>query len=277
VFDVKADKDGFVARFKARLVARGVSQQYGVDYTETYASVVRFKALRVLYSVCAIRGYTLRLELMDVNSAYLNAPLQERVYMAQPEGYAQQGGRGVPLVWLLKKSLYGLRQSGRQWAEHLTAFLLFLGFTRCKSDPGVYVRESASGKPILIAVYVDDIPGAFDEEDRAEWEEIKRQFAVKYSIKFLCEADLLLNMRITRDRANKLIMIDQERYILDMLEEIGLDEARGVNNPGAQGEMTKADCPSRAAAHAQLPLPSLRWSAVVARSDLPSGHRSRRQ
>jgi hypothetical protein len=241
VFDVKADKDGFVARFKARLVARGFSQQYGVDYTETYSSVVRFKALRVLYSVCAIRGYTL--ELMDVNSAYLNAPLKERVYMAQPEGYAQRD-RGVPLVWLLKKSLYGLRQSGRQWAEHLTAFLLFLGFTRCKSDPGVYVRKSASGKPILIAVYVDDIPSAFDEEDREEWEEIKRQFAVKYSIKFLGEADWLLNMRITRDRANKLLLIDQERYIRDALEEIGLDEGHGAKNPGAQGPMVKADCPS---------------------------------
>ena len=275
VFDVKADKDGFVHvdRFKARLVARGFSQQYGVDYTETYSSAVRFKALRVLYAVCAIRGYTL--ELMDVNSAYLNAPLQERVYMAQPDGYIVRGSGGVVYVWLLKKSLYGLRQSGRRWAEHLTAFLLSIGFTRCKSDPGVYTRESASGRPILIAVYVDDIPSAFDEADRAEWEEIKRQFAVKYSIKFLGEADWLLNMRITRDRSNKLLWIDQQSYIEDMLEEVGLEEGHGVDHPGAQGEMTKADCPSTPEQQAQMRgvpyrrfVGLLLWLALTYRPDI---------
>ena len=273
VFDVKAGKNGFVERFKARLVARGFSQQYGVDYTETYASVVRFKAVRVLYAVCAIRGYTL--ELMDVNNAYLNAPLQERVYMAQPEGYVQRGSGGATLVWLLKKSLYGLRQSGRRWAEHLTEFLLSVGFTRCKSDPGVYVRTSASGKPILIAVYVDDIPGAFDEADRAEWEEIKRQFAVKYSIKFLGEADWLLNMRITRDRANKRIWIDQQSYIEDMLAEVGLEEGHGVDHPGSQGELTKADCPSTPEQQAKMRgvpyrrfVGLLSWLALTYRPDI---------
>jgi hypothetical protein len=247
VFAVKADKDGFVDRFKARLVARGFSQQYGVDYTETYSSVVRFKAIRVLYAVCAIREYTL--ELMDVNGAYLNAPLKERVFMAQPDGYAQGG---ESMVWLLKKALYGLKQSGREWGEHITAFIMSLGFTRCKSDPGVYIRESASGKPILIAVYVDDIPGAFDEADRGEWEEIKRRFADKYSIKFFGEADWLLNMRITRDRSNKLLWIDQQSYIEDMLEELGLEESHGVDHPGAQGEMIKVDCPSTPEQQAQM-------------------------
>jgi Reverse transcriptase (RNA-dependent DNA polymerase) len=239
VFAVKADKNGFVDRFKARLVARGFSQQHGVDYTETYSSVVRFKAIRVLYAVCAIRGYTL--ELMDVNGAYLNAPLKERVYMAQPDGYVKGG---VFMVWLLKKALYGLKQSGREWGEHITAFILSLGFARCKSDPCVYIRVSASGRPILIAVYVDDIPGAFDEADRAEWEGIKRSFAEKYSIKFFGEADWLLNMRITRDRSSKLLWIDQQSYIEDMLEELGLEEGHGVDNPGAQSEMSKADSPS---------------------------------
>jgi len=189
--------------------------------------------------VCAIRGYTL--ELMDVNGAYLNAPLKERVYMAQPDGYVKGG---VFMVWLLKKALYGLKQSGREWGEHITAFIMSLGFARCKSDPCVYIRASASGRPILIAVYVDDIPGAFDEADRAEWEEIKRQFAEKYSIKFFGEADWLLNMRITRDRSSKLLWIDQQSYIEDMLGELGLEEGHGIDNPGAQGEMSKADSPS---------------------------------
>ena len=79
VFAVKA-KDGVVLRFKARLVARGFSQQYGVDYEETYSPVLKYKTLRILLSIVCIRNLTL--ELMDVQTAYLNAPLKETVYMA---------------------------------------------------------------------------------------------------------------------------------------------------------------------------------------------------
>lgn len=242
VFAVK-EKDGVVVRFKARLVARGFTQQHGVDYDESqiYANVVRFKAIRVLLGIVVIRDYTL--ELMDVQTAYLNAPLKERVFMRQPEGY-ERGGAGS--VCLLQKALYGLKQSGREWREHLDAFLLSVGFRRCASDPCVYVLRSARGNPILLCVYVDDIPAAFDESDRDEWEGIKRQFADKYKIKFLGEADWMLNMRIRRDRPRRLLWLDQQSYVASMLEEFQLDEARAVAHPGAQEELTAAGCPSTA-------------------------------
>jgi transposase InsO family protein len=82
VFNVKA-KDGIVTRFKARLVARGFSQQHGVDYEETYSPVMKYKTLRLLLAIVA--AHDLELELMDVITAYLNAPLKEVVYMQQPE------------------------------------------------------------------------------------------------------------------------------------------------------------------------------------------------
>ncbi len=241
IFAVK-EKDGLVVRFKARLVARGFTQQYGVDYEETYASVVRFKALRILLAVVAI--WDLALELMDVKTAYLNAPLKERVFMRQPEGF-ERGPTvaGASFVCLLKKALYGLKQSGREWWQHLHAFLVSLGFRRCASDTCVYVRVSRSGRPIIIAIYVDDIPGAFDEADRAEWEEIKAAFARRFSISFLGDADWLLNMRITRDRPNRLLWLDQHSYVVSVLEEFQLDEARSVAHPGAQTELSLADCP----------------------------------
>lgn len=163
--------------------------------------------------------------------------------MQQPEGY-ERGAAGS--VCLLQKALYGLKQSGREWREHLDAFLLSVGFRRCTSDPCVYVLRSARGNPILLCVYVDDIPAAFDEADRDEWEGIKRQFADKYKIKFLGEADWMLNMRIRRDRPRRLLWLDQQSYVASMLEEFQLDEARAVGHPGAQEELTAAGCPSTA-------------------------------
>ena len=240
VFAVKV-KDGEVIRFKARLVARGFSQQYGVDYEETYSPVLKYKTLRILLSIVCICDLTL--ELMDVQTAYLNAPLKETVYMAQPEGF-EEGGNNV--VWLLKKALYGLKQSGREWHAHINKFVLTLGFTRLVSDTCVYVKRSRKGNIMILSLYVDDIPSAFDEADRTEWEEMKVAFFNKYSIKFLGEADWLLNMRITRDRKNRLLWLDQQAYVDNMLEEFNLDQCRNVNHPGSQEELTKAGCPTTA-------------------------------
>jgi hypothetical protein len=120
----------------------------------------------------------------------------------------------------------------------------------------MYVKMSRRGNPILLCVYVDDIPAAFDECDREEWEEIKQQFAEKYKIKFLGEADWLLNMRISRDRPRKLLWLDQQSYVESMLEEFQLDEARLALHPGAPEELTLAGCPSspdEAAKMAKLP------------------------
>lgn len=238
VFAVKA-KDGWVVRFKARLVARGFSQQYGVDFEETYSPVLRYKTLRILLSLICSRD--MNLELMDVMTAYLNAPLKEKVYMSQPPGF-EEGGRNI--VCLLHRALYGLKQSGREWHTHLDAFVLTLGFVRLSFDGCVYIKLSRTGRIILLSVYVDDIPSAYFEVDRAEWEEIKQKFFAQYQIKFLGEADWFLNMRITRDRKQRLLWLDQQAYVEQLLDEFGFDESKAVAVPGTLEPLSRADAPT---------------------------------
>lgn len=255
VFAVKV-QDGYVKRFKARLVARGFSQQFGVDYEETYAPVMKYKTLRILLALVAARDLTL--ELIDVQTAYLNAELKEVVYMQQPEGYEQ--GSPKEYVCRLLRAIYGLKQAGREWNAHLNTFILSLGFTRLSSDTCVYVKRSRGGRIMLLSTYVDDIPSAFDESDRAEWEEVKAAFFQHYKITFLGEADWFLNMRLTRDRARKVLFLDQRAYIDQLLQQTQFDECRIASHPGAQEELSKADSPTtpaEIAAMASIPYRSV--------------------
>ncbi len=81
VYRVKLNKNGEVERYKARLVAKGYSQKEGIDYNETFAPVLKYKSLRILLSIAAIKD--MEVKQMDVETAFLNAPMREEVYMKQ--------------------------------------------------------------------------------------------------------------------------------------------------------------------------------------------------
>jgi Reverse transcriptase (RNA-dependent DNA polymerase) len=107
VFKLKRLPDKRIDRYKARLVARGFTQQYGVDYNETFAPVVRMKTLRVLLAIAAAED--LEIHQMDVVTAYLAGELEEEIYITPPPGMPGTEG----LVCRLWKGLYRLKQSAR--------------------------------------------------------------------------------------------------------------------------------------------------------------------
>ena len=135
VFRTKTGLDGTVARYKARLVARGFSQKPGTDYEETFSPVVRGESIRMLFSLAAQEG--MELHQLDVETAFLHGTLQEEVYMDQPEGYEQRGKEHQ--VCRLHKSIYGLKQSPRCWNQALDDYLKKMGFVQTSSDPCVYI------------------------------------------------------------------------------------------------------------------------------------------
>ncbi|GMF42807.1 unnamed protein product [Phytophthora fragariaefolia] len=107
VYVIKYKSDGSVDRFKARLVIKGFLQKYGIDYTEIF--VVRMEILRLLLALAAAMDW--EVEQLDVKTAFLNAYLDEEIYMEQPVGYVQRGKEDH--VCVLRKSLYGLKQAPR--------------------------------------------------------------------------------------------------------------------------------------------------------------------
>jgi hypothetical protein len=118
----KLDEAGALQRRKARLVIKGYEQVYGLDYTSTFASVVRFSTLRALLAKAAVED--LEVDQMDVDTAFLNPDLEEEVYMEIPDYfdllYADTDFTGKCLR--LKKALYGLKQASRAWFKQATKY-----------------------------------------------------------------------------------------------------------------------------------------------------------
>ncbi|KAJ7950679.1 Retrovirus-related Pol polyprotein from transposon TNT 1-94 [Quillaja saponaria] len=137
VFTIKRKADGTIKRYKARLVARGFTQTYGVDYQETFAPVAKMNSIRVLISCAANLGWDL--QQLDIKNAFLHGDLAEEVYMEIPLGFSCQKTEGK--VCKLKKSLYGLKQSPRAWFDRFQKAMISFGYQQSNADHTMFVKH----------------------------------------------------------------------------------------------------------------------------------------
>ena len=107
--------DGQVERLKACSVSKGYTQQYGSDYYYTFSLVAKIASVRLLLSLAARCSWPIfQLDIMNV---FLHGDINEKVYVEQPPGFVAQGESG--LVCKLRHSLYGLKQSPKDWFSRL--------------------------------------------------------------------------------------------------------------------------------------------------------------
>ena len=153
VYVVKEGLEG-QEQFKARYVAKGYSQKEGIDYTDTFSPTVRMTSVRLLMHMSVQENF--KVHCMDFKSAYLNSSIDCEIYVQQPEGYVELNKRGEELVWKLNKSLYGLKQSGRNWNNMLHNFLVGNHFEQSLCDHCVYIKKE-NNSVVIILVRVDDL------------------------------------------------------------------------------------------------------------------------
>lgn len=265
VFVTKKKLNGELERHKARLVAQGFSQKQYVDYNETFSPVVRHSAIRMLFAVAAQKQYLVHH--IDIVSAYLNGVLEDEVFMRQPENFVDE--RYPDKVCKLKKSIYGLKQAGRDWNRKLNEVLINIGFKRCKTDNCLYVKR-LDEEFIYIAVYVDDILlSCFSEH---VLKSIVNDLNKHVDAVDRGPAKYYLGMEIERDGLRGNITIHQEKYVRDLLEKWKMTECKPAKTPIASGSIlqkcSKVGCKGDDSFNYQSLIGSLNYLSVISRPDI---------
>lgn len=220
VYKIKCNADGSIERYKARLVVRGFTQEYGMDYQDTFSPVVKYTSIRSIMAVAAVEH--LKLWQFDVKTAFLYGELEEDVYMRQPVGFEDGSGRVCKLI----KSLYGLKQASRCWNKQFTSFIKEFGFETSKSDKCVFVSKN-NGRKIILGIYVDD--GLLAASDEVDVEPVLRHLSKRFEIK-TSVAKYFLGMEINRDKDGS-IHLSQATYARKVLKRFNIEECREVSTP----------------------------------------------
>lgn len=150
-FSLKYLPNGLLDRYKARLVARGFNQQYGLDYSETFSPVIKSTTVRLVLEL-AVKHWSIRQ--LDVNNAFLQGTLIDEIYVFQPPGFVDQDHPHH--VCRFKKSLYGLKQAPRAWYAEFKRSILTVGFQNSIADTSLFFYRQGHDM-VYVLVYVDDI------------------------------------------------------------------------------------------------------------------------
>jgi transposase InsO family protein len=225
VYKLKRGPQGEIIRYKARWVVKGYEQQYGIDYDQTFAAAVKPAAFRPIFALAT--KHDLEIEQMDVKTAFLHGKIEETIYVEQPTGYEQKGK-----VCLLKKGLYGLKQSPRMWYKTLHDFLVENGFHRTQADHSVFVTDDGING-LIVTVYVDDLN--IIGRDKQAIQRLKNALSERFDMTDLGPISYYLGMSVTRDRAARTITLSQKGYLQKVLHTFGFEEARPAATPMEPG------------------------------------------
>jgi hypothetical protein len=225
VFTKKKDQYGNVSRFKARLVAQGFTQQFGVDYSDTYSPVMTMTTFRWLLAFAARND--MKVKQADIETAYLYGVIDTELYMKVPDGLRVEGESSWkrPCV-KLHKSLYGLKQAGRIWYLHFSRYLVKCGFQTHDSSPCLFAKRSGA-EVAIIGIYVDDIVMVGTD---AAIEAAMTALKANFKVKDLGMIAFCLGVQVRQIPTG--IVLYQANYIAKLLERFSMRQAtRAARTP----------------------------------------------
>lgn len=218
VYKIKCYPDGSIERYKARLVARGFSQTYGLDYEETFSPVAKITTVRVLLALAATKSWILWQ--MDVKNAFLHGELDRVIYMEQPKGFESKDR--LNYVWKLKKALYGLKQA--PCYGKIVEFQC--GYFMAPADSSLFVKVHG-GKVAIVLVYVDDLIITGDDEEEVQL--MRANLSIRFQMKELGELNHFLGLEVERTKEG--LFLCQQKYAQDVLDKFGMLDCKPISTP----------------------------------------------
>ena len=228
VFKVKTNANGDFERFKARLVVQGFTQKFLLDYFETFAPVAKHETTRTAIGIAFNKNFIV--VKVDIKNAYLNATVEEEIYIRFPKGPFFIEEKKKDKCLKLEKSLYGLKQAARNWYQTLSEWFLEIGYTRTKIDTCLFVKDDS-----MIVVYVDDIIGAF--KDKATEELFKRDLYAKFRVGTYEDLNWHLSVEIMT--VGNQLHLKQTSYIQKILKRFYMGACKRAESPTTGDKLCK--------------------------------------
>ncbi len=200
-------------------MAKGYSQQQGLDYNETFAPVVKQQSLRLLLAI-AVRE-KMQIHHIDVSTAFLYGEIKEDLYVQIPDGYNIQNKEDKVLK--LNKALYGLKQAPRSWNKKLVQTFQDFGLEQLQTDNCIFYKDN-----LLISVYVDDmlIISRFENEIN----NFKTNLQMKFKSKDLGQLKFILGIKVHYTK-NGSIILNQKQYIDKIIKKFNLEHSKSTSIP----------------------------------------------
>jgi len=249
VFKIKEKDNPEDDIFRARLVVQGYSQQWGIDFDETFSPTTRANTLRLYLYLVLLFDMTLPVHL-DAVKAYMNSDIDTDIWVYPPkdpsETFFKRGS-----IYKLKKALYGLKQAGRLWHKLAEKMLFDLGFKNLKSEPCFFYSVKANILTFVI-LYVDDMLISSQSTEVRDHliEQMMKRF--KFTNEGVVSEFLGIRIACVVDDFNRYILMDQEKMIIEKVIEFGLEHAKQVRLPmnptlklSAQDEPASSEFPYR--------------------------------
>ena len=243
VYRRKVGKDGRISRYKARLVAQGHRQRPydSFDPDDISSPVVLKDTLRMFFSLCA--QLNLHVFQADVKSAFLQAPLSERIFMRAPPGYSSRTSSGEEEILELEKAIYGLKQGSASFYHALHLHLTENGYVSQLGDPCLFRKVLPDGRFILVAIYVDDLLYGVPEDQMAD------DFLAMIRQRFVVDEgegkpmEFVLGMAVHQDLAAGTVSIDMAMVIDKLAHGVltpeELVKSKGVHTPMLLGPLPR--------------------------------------
>ena len=229
VFKHKRGANGNIQWYKARLVAQGYSQKYGINYNEVFTPVAKYNSLHTVFAI--VNELYLDIHQMDVKTAFLNGDPGGEIYMQQPDGFVDKDH--PEMVCRLRKSLYGLKQAARCWNKAIDELFKNSGYFESDADPCIYYKRVEESF-VIAAVYVNDFLIASNDTELLTLK--RKRLRKRFDMEDQGKDHYWFSLSSKQNRKQGVLTINQGACLTSALKRFGMSDCKPVATPTEPGK-----------------------------------------